>query len=53
MSHAISWLEYELWYVGMAVLEGGVGGLLGMKERLDIGAAAQNFGIVEGFDRES
>ena len=31
-SRAASWLECERWYVGMAVLEGGVGGLLGVAE---------------------
>jgi hypothetical protein len=34
------WLECERWYVGTAVPEGGVGGLLGVAEQLDVGAAA-------------
>jgi hypothetical protein len=32
--------SYERWYVGMAVPEGGVGGLLGVAEQLDVEAAA-------------
>jgi hypothetical protein len=39
LSRAASWLECERWYVGMAVPEGGAGGLLGVAERLDVGAA--------------
>jgi hypothetical protein len=34
------WLEFERWYVGTAVPEGGVGGLSGVVEQLDVGAAA-------------
>jgi hypothetical protein len=33
-------LKLERWYVGAAVLEGGVGGLPGVVEQLDVGAAA-------------
>jgi hypothetical protein len=33
-------LELERWYVGTAVPEGGVGGLPGVVEQLDVGAAA-------------
>jgi hypothetical protein len=33
-------LVLERWYVGMAVPEGGVGGLPGVVEQLDVGAAA-------------
>jgi hypothetical protein len=36
-------LECERWYVGMAVPEDDVGGLLGMAEQLDVGAAAPKF----------
>jgi hypothetical protein len=32
LSRAALWLECERWYVGMAVPEGGVGGLLGVAE---------------------
>ena len=32
LCRAASWLECERWYVGMAVPEGGVGGLLGVAE---------------------
>jgi hypothetical protein len=40
-------LEFERWYVGMAVPEGGVGGLLGVVEQLDVGAAAPKAPIAE------
>jgi hypothetical protein len=40
LGRAASWLEHERWYVGTAVPEGGVGGLLGVVEQLDAGAAA-------------
>jgi hypothetical protein len=33
-------LELKQWYVGMAVPADGVGGLLGVVEQLDVGAAA-------------
>jgi hypothetical protein len=33
-------LKLERWYVGTAVSEGGVGGLPGVVEQLDVGAAA-------------
>jgi hypothetical protein len=32
LSRAALWLECERWYVGMAVPEGGVSGLLGVAE---------------------
>jgi hypothetical protein len=50
LSRAALWLMCERWYVGMAVPEGGVGGLLGEAEWLDVGAAAPNFGSVESID---
>jgi hypothetical protein len=34
----------------MAVLEGGVGGPLGVAEKLDVGVAAPSFNSVEGVD---
>jgi hypothetical protein len=37
---AALWLEFERWYVGTAVPEGGVGGQLGVVEQLDVGVAA-------------
>jgi hypothetical protein len=40
LCRAASWLECERWYVGMAVPEGGIGGLLGVVEPVDVGAAA-------------
>lgn len=40
LGRAASWLERERWHVGKAVSEGGVGGLLGVAERLDVGAVA-------------
>jgi hypothetical protein len=40
LSCAASWLECERWYVGMAVLEAGVGGPLGVAEQVDVGAAS-------------
>jgi hypothetical protein len=33
-------LERERWYAGTAVPKGGVGGLLGVEELLDVGVAA-------------
>jgi hypothetical protein len=50
LSRAESWLKYERLYIGMTVLEGGVGSLLGMAEHLDVGAVAHNFDSVEGND---
>jgi hypothetical protein len=40
LGRAALWLELERWYVGTAVLGGGVGGLPGVVELLDVGAAA-------------
>jgi hypothetical protein len=40
LGHAVLQLELERWYVGMAVLEGGGGGLPGIVEQLDVGAVA-------------
>jgi hypothetical protein len=37
---AALWLEFEKWYVGAAVPEGGVGGLPSVVEQLDVGATA-------------
>jgi hypothetical protein len=45
----VSYLERERWYVGMAVQEGGVNGLLSMVEKLDVGAVARNIVSVMGF----
>jgi hypothetical protein len=41
LGRAASWLESERWHIGMAVPEGGVGGLLGVVDQLDVGAAAR------------
>jgi hypothetical protein len=38
--HAVLRLEHERWYIGMVILEGGVGSLLGVEELLDVGAVA-------------
>jgi hypothetical protein len=47
LSPAVSWLECERWYVGMAVSKGGAGGLLDVAERLDVGAVApEAFGML-------
>jgi hypothetical protein len=40
LGRAVLWLELERWYVGAAVLKGGVGGLPGVVEQLDVRAAA-------------
>jgi hypothetical protein len=40
LGRAVLWLELERWYVGTAVLKGGVGGLPGVVEQLDVRAAA-------------
>jgi hypothetical protein len=40
LGRAAPLLERERWYVGTAILEGGVGGLLGVAELLDVGMAA-------------
>jgi hypothetical protein len=37
---AALWLDFKRWYVGIAVLEGGVGGLPGAIQQLDVGAAS-------------
>jgi hypothetical protein len=44
------WLEFERWYIGMAVPEGGVSGLLDVVELLDVGAAAPKALSVECFE---
>jgi hypothetical protein len=41
---AALWLVCERWYIGTAVPKGGVGGMLGVAEQLDIGAAASVVG---------
>jgi hypothetical protein len=40
MCRVASWLECERWYVETVFLEGGVGGLLGVVEQLDVVASA-------------
>jgi hypothetical protein len=40
LRRAAPWLERERWYVGMVVPEGGVGGLLGVAELLDVRVVA-------------
>jgi hypothetical protein len=39
LHHEAPRLERERWYVGTSVPEGGVGGLMGVAELLDVGVA--------------
>jgi uncharacterized protein (DUF3820 family) len=42
--------EYERWYVRMTVPEGGVGGLIGVAEQLDVRAVAPKVDCAKGID---
>jgi hypothetical protein len=47
LGRAALWLEFERWYVRTTVPEGGFGGLPGVVEQLDVGAAAPKACSVE------